>query len=610
MRIYILILLSVLGFNCLAQEEEIDFEEYSYTEFFQMIADEQDSVFELRHALITYSQERDSAYGSKYLRSTEEEGSIRTFTRKDTVFIDKIIHLEDVHFLNSPPETSDTTSGSFSLMRFSKQFTLHNCLGFAAHHSSFDAPVTVTYSDSLKASYSGIQTHVLSINIENSIFHKGLEIGPKSAITEKLDYDVFLSYCHIYSGNSKYYHSLIESNNISYLGLDHNRFHEKGIVILDFEKSPNIWVKYNEFYDQYVNLSGAMAARDQANLQEIMNNEFRKPTFLMLKFDENLGVDWDQFEGGIVDGLAFFLEYNKALDYQLDRENYDTDYPSYQDSFRVINQYAYNAELKLRGKFLDHFKGEHNTDVANKIFIEIKDLETQRLGHLYLNDPTFRAYFRWRINQFLRLFADYGTDPSKAIVFAVYVIAFFAAIYLFFPNSWDGHGRMRIMDRYRFFLKYINRQEGASEVYMEEKNKELLPFHEFKQYLEEQGKTAPKFFYVTALPLYKWSVSGSRLSGWLLSKVDVLKGTWLDVPKNGRWLKSTLVIGAFLVALFYDLFIKVLNAVMLSINTFTTLGFGEIPIKGLPRYLAIIQGFIGWFMLTIFSVSLISQLLN
>ena len=60
----------------------------------------------------------------------------------------------------------------------------------------------------------------------------------------------------------------------------------------------------------------------------------------------------------------------------------------------------------------------------------------------------------------------------------------------------------------------------------------------------------------------------------------------------------------------YDLIIKMLNALMLSMNTFTTLGFGEIPIKGLPRYLAIIQGFIGWFMLTIFSVSLISQLLN
>jgi hypothetical protein len=64
------------------------------------------------------------------------------------------------------------------------------------------------------------------------------------------------------------------------------------------------------------------------------------------------------------------------------------------------------------------------------------------------------------------------------------------------------------------------------------------------------------------------------------------------------------------VALIYDLAVKALNALMLSVNAFTTLGFGEIPIKGVPRYLAIIEGFIGWFMLTIFSVALISQLLN
>jgi len=57
-------------------------------------------------------------------------------------------------------------------------------------------------------------------------------------------------------------------------------------------------------------------------------------------------------------------------------------------------------------------------------------------------------------------------------------------------------------------------------------------------------------------------------------------------------------------------FIAYCNALMLSINTFTTLGFGEIPIKGLPRYLTIIQGFIGWFMLSIFSVSIITQLLK
>ncbi len=89
-----------------------------------------------------------------------------------------------------------------------------------------------------------------------------------------------------------------------------------------------------------------------------------------------------------------------------------------------------------------------------------------------------------------------------------------------------------------------------------------------------------------------------------------MKGTWSELPKSKRIWKSVLLIGAFILAICYDLLIKMLNALMLSINTFTTLGFGEIPIKGLPRYLAIIQGFIGWFMLTIFSVSLISQLLN
>jgi hypothetical protein len=95
-----------------------------------------------------------------------------------------------------------------------------------------------------------------------------------------------------------------------------------------------------------------------------------------------------------------------------------------------------------------------------------------------------------------------------------------------------------------------------------------------------------------------------------LKKTDILQGTWSELnPRQKRW--KNIQIGVFLIiGLIYDFSIKILNALMLSINTFTTLGFGEIPIRGLPRYLAIIQGFIGWFMLTIFSVSLISQLLN
>ena len=67
------------------------------------------------------------------------------------------------------------------------------------------------------------------------------------------------------------------------------------------------------------------------------------------------------------------------------------------------------------------------------------------------------------------------------------------------------------------------------------------------------------------------------------------------------------VLETFLIS---SLFIKVLNAIMLSVNSFTTLGFGEIPTRGIGRYAAIIEGFIGWFLLTLFSVSLITQLLQ
>ena len=50
-----------------------------------------------------------------------------------------------------------------------------------------------------------------------------------------------------------------------------------------------------------------------------------------------------------------------------------------------------------------------------------------------------------------------------------------------------------------------------------------------------------------------------------------------------------------------------LNAVMLSLNAFTTLGFGNIPTVGVARYLCIIEGFLGWFLLSIFTVAIFNQ---
>ena len=58
------------------------------------------------------------------------------------------------------------------------------------------------------------------------------------------------------------------------------------------------------------------------------------------------------------------------------------------------------------------------------------------------------------------------------------------------------------------------------------------------------------------------------------------------------------------------LFIQLVDAMATSMNAFVTLGYGSMPVIGIGKYLAVLEGLIGWFLLSIFSVSLISQILQ
>lgn len=62
-------------------------------------------------------------------------------------------------------------------------------------------------------------------------------------------------------------------------------------------------------------------------------------------------------------------------------------------------------------------------------------------------------------------------------------------------------------------------------------------------------------------------------------------------------------------SLFFGLLYSLVNAITLSLNAFVTLGFGNIPTRGIARFMCVFQGFIGWFLLSIFTVALINQVL-
>ena len=608
MRRILTLLAFVMVFSLLAQEEDEKYLEYNFSEFFQMIEESEDSIFTLKNAQIVLDTLVDQAYFTKYGTAA----GYQTPKRQDTIHIRKAVNLENV-FLDPYYNGTIDCIGLIHNVVFHENVTLRNVFGeFQNCHFKETTRVWFTENvpEMLLSNFG--KSRFERFHFQKCVFEKDPRIISFGGFNEASSLTFLVDDC-VFKSNPIGNGSWISLSDFNRVTFSENIYEGADALAMLFYSNNQISIEGNDISNRWTSIH--LGGEDNGEVG-IVDNRFGFA--LGLKLSEsipNLTMDWNQLGSGVFERDNFFdfvfqkyegLEKDSFEAKLFDREEISL----YRESIRITNNKYFKAEMRLLGILTSVYKRQHDTQSSNASFIALKDLETERLAYLYGQDPSFGAFFEWKVNQFLKLFSDYGTKPSKAIVMSVYVILAFALIYLFFPNHWDSHGRMRIMDRLRFFLKYSKQEEGAKEVYLEEKNEELVPFEEFKTYFEEHGKKAPGFFYAIAMPLYKWSVSGTRLVSGMLGKVDVLKGTWENTPKSQRWLKSSLVIGAFLFAFLYDLFIKILNAVMLSINTFTTLGFGEIPIKGLPRYLAIIQGFIGWFMLTIFSVSLISQLLN
>ncbi|WP_347174456.1 potassium channel family protein [Polaribacter uvawellassae] len=613
-----LILFTVL-FSINSFSQEINYKEYSYSQFFKMIEEEKDSVFILENTVIKPDYKTDKKYFIDF--DLLQDGN--PYKEIDSLYkINKEIKLTNVQFqpfINKEVDVDNPRFATLLNLEFLKPVSLNNVANLIFYKVKFNYQPNVRFTSTFKKSYNIIRSDEMpeAFAFVNCLFNDGIVVSDNYTKNEiNVQFFIYNSLLKsqtalrnkIFPTNSK-----INFNNFMKFEFNSNQVEGKGAVNLILKNVYNLQIANNTFADIV-----RMNLELEKNLSsDIFNNKFRSKVLLNAPniLNSSINLDYNQFDKNLLSTNAnsYFFEFinDTISNFKPDKERWSKrNINYYQNHVLVENNNAFKIEIKFKGQLHALYKQQFDNEYANKVYIEIKDLETKRLEYLFLKSPTFDTYFTWKTNQFLKVFSAYGTKPSKAIIFSMYVILLFAFIYLLFPNSWDAHGRKRIMNRYAFFFKYMNKKAGIHEVYLDNQKEDLLEFDEFKILVEQQGKTVPKFFTATALPLYKWAISGTKFSASVLKRVDIMKGTWVDLPKSKRIWKSILLIGAFLIAICYDIFIKMLNALMLSINTFTTLGFGEIPIKGLPRYLAIIQGFIGWFMLTIFSVSLISQLLN
>jgi hypothetical protein len=330
---------------------------------------------------------------------------------------------------------------------------------------------------------------------------------------------------------------------------------------------------------------------------------FKEGVFLKdLFFNERSNINWSALEKNI---MLHSFESGRQ-------------YPSFLDSIQDygllerelgIEEFC-EEQIKNKRIFQSVFRAQGSSRKANAVMVEIKDLETAMWEHAFLEDKTLNSYFNWKMNTFLKRFSAYGTNPVIAIIYSIKVILIFALFYLFLHNDWDLNSRKKVGKRLAFMLKYLQVDKGLSELDREEQKDAKDSLNQLHTNNERSEGKVPVFLRKAIRWYVKSNLLSNKIRDFALRKMDILSGTYSALSKAKRTKVAFLSSLWLLIFLAYTLLVKVLNALTLSLNAFTTLGFGNIPTSGFSRYIVIVQGFIGWVLMTVFSVTLISQLLQ
>ncbi|NVJ47487.1 MAG: hypothetical protein HWE07_10180, partial [Cytophagia bacterium] len=476
----------LLSFLSTAQED-IGYKKYSYSELFQMIEDEEDTLFVLRDAIIEFNLKTDLRH-SIY---AETSGVPDLWEPIDSIHINKALEFYNVQFIVNEGDSINGkavfTKSGFHRVNFQKQVTFENTFSVLFNDCTFQSEAYFTTSwmnntgkslaDSLFKNTNDIRDRLIhgwflhtnsEIAVQNSVLKKGILI--RSGVN---GVSINLKGNEIEAISNMLYGKQPTVLNINGGAMELVDNHFTDIVSIDSDSSYSHTFQNNHFRE---NVSLRIY-----NNRSLYFGENRFEGYVLMNIDrvEELKTNWQQFYKKTIPYLyfredgKFFTNMTGPIDIMpliYGNDNIE----NFIDSTRISSPQVFLSEQERYSELYEHFKKTHNTQSANLIYLEIKDLETERLVYEYTQNPSFDLYFTIKINQFLKLFSDYGTRPSKAITFSIYVILAFALIYLFFPNHWDSHGKNRIMDRYRFFLKYVNKDSGIHEVYLDEKKPALL----------------------------------------------------------------------------------------------------------------------------------------
>lgn len=354
--------------------------------------------------------------------------------------------------------------------------------------------------------------------------------------------------------------------------------------------------------DQLVFFTGEIKNSFELNLSGNPKLDFSGLTFPSDPFQVRI-----PFINYQTDPLVFYFLGEEYLDtfkgiFKRDRYLFHTEMDSSNERFNVLAS-CYN-------KLLNIYKYNGDDRSYKRLYVFYKRLCNKRLLAELKKEHQFELTFEYYFNRFLEFYCDYGTNPVKALIYSFYLVLIFAGLFILFPSEPDNLQRHFFIEKIGKYLSYFSSDSHLADLKRKEYEQELAELEDFRLNLEDTIKKAPSIIPWISKPYYRISMMYFNIHLWLLEKVDFARLSWNRMSKNQR-IKASLIMTVYMFGfIFWGVVVRVMNGLALSMNAFITLGYGEITAKGIARYLAVVEGCMGWFLLSIFSVSLIAQMMQ
>lgn len=276
----------------------------------------------------------------------------------------------------------------------------------------------------------------------------------------------------------------------------------------------------------------------------------------------------------------------------------------------ISNTLLYNELMSCYNKINGMYQARGDRRSTNSSYIEIKNLETRMQRYLYQVDPTLNLFIGYHLNQFLSFFSDYATNPAKSLLISLYTILIFAFIYLLTYSEWDGINFRYFVRQYMLLADYFMTDQSLKDLYKKDIKEEHEQFEKMRAHYLRNKADIPLLVRGLGYPLYFLWTARQTFSLKLYEKIELMHGQWKQLSRRRKTFIGVLTAIMLLVFFIMVLLIKFINSFILSINMFLAMGFGKTPDGRSPMYLTVIEGLIGWLMITIFTITLLSQLLQ